>query len=65
LNFNLIGATVLLVVLQFVTVYVPFVQHIVRNTTLTCVEWMHIIPVTASIVVVEEVRKWIYRKRGI
>lgn len=61
-NWYLIGATVLVVALQILAVYTPFFQHILRTVPLTFTEWLLIIPVAASIVVVEEVRKFIYRR---
>ena len=61
-NWYLIAATVLVVVLQILAVYTPFFQHILRTVPLTFMEWLLIVPVAASIVVVEEVRKFIYRR---
>jgi len=62
-NKFLLGATTLVIFLQILAVYTPFLQSILRTVPLSLSEWLMIIPVAASIVVVEEVRKFFYRKR--
>ncbi|MDO8513943.1 MAG: HAD-IC family P-type ATPase [bacterium] len=59
----LLGATTVVIILQMLAVYNPLLQSILRTVPLTISEWMMIIPVAASIVVVEEVRKFFYRKK--
>jgi Ca2+-transporting ATPase len=61
-NLYLIGATGIVVVLQLVAVYVPFFQGVLRTTALSLDEWLVIIPIAASVVLVEEVRKFFYRR---
>ena len=61
-NWYLIGATVLVIVLQLLAVYTPFFQDILHTVPLTLNEWLILLPVAASIVVVEEARKYIYRR---
>ena len=57
----LVGATVIVVVLQLLAVYHPFLQRFLRTTSLTLSEWLLIIGVASSIIVVEEVRKYYER----
>ena len=62
-NKFLLGATTLVIFLQILAVYTPFLQSILRTVPLTPCEWLMIIPVAASIVAVEEARKYLYRKK--
>ena len=62
-NMFLVGATAIIVFLQMLAIYNPFMQKILRTTTLTFAEWMLIIPVAASIILVEEIRKFVYRRK--
>ena len=62
-NKFLLGATTLVIFLQILAVYTPFLQSILRTVPLSLSEWLMIIPVAASIVVVEEARKYLYRKK--
>ena len=41
----------------------PLMQGILRTVPLTLSEWLIIIPVAASIVVVEEIRKFFHRMK--
>lgn len=59
----LVGATVIVILLQIAAVYVPTMQSILHTTSLSLEEWLMIIPVAASIIVVEEIRKLVYRRR--
>lgn len=59
----LVGATGLVIGLQLLAVYHPLLQSILRTVPLSFSEWLIIIPVAASIVVVEEFRKALYRAR--
>lgn len=61
-NKYLVGATAIIVFLQMFAIYNPFMQTILRTSELSLSEWMVIIPVAASIVFVEEIRKFMYRK---
>lgn len=60
-NKFLIGATMIVILLQLFVIYTPFMQKILRTTPLHISEWIMIILVSSSIVVVEEIRKFIYR----
>ncbi len=63
-NKYLLAATVLVIGLQLLAVYNPTMQNIFHTTALTFREWMIIIPIGASIIVVEEIRKLITRQLG-
>lgn len=62
-NKLLVVATLVVISLQLLVVYNPLMQNIMRTTPLKLSEWLLIIPVAASIIVVEEVRKFFYRRR--
>lgn len=61
-NKFLIGATAIVVFLQMLAIYNPVMQKLLRTTELSLSEWMLIIPVAASIILVEEIRKFAYRR---
>ncbi len=58
----LIAATVFVLFLQFVLLYVPIMQHIFKTVPLNLNDWLVVFAVSAPMVAVEEVRKWIVRK---
>lgn len=62
-NKFLLGATTIVIVLQILAVYNPVFQKILRTVPLNLSEWLMILSVAVSIVVVEEVRKFLYRKK--
>ncbi|HEY4516688.1 MAG TPA: HAD-IC family P-type ATPase [Candidatus Paceibacterota bacterium] len=62
-NMWLLGATAIVITLQFLAVYHPLLQSILRTVPLSLAEWLMVIPIAASIVVVEEVRKFFYRRK--
>ena len=62
-NMYLIGATGVVVALQLLAVYNPFLQAILHTTSLTLSEWVMILSVSVSIVIAEEVRKLYARLR--
>lgn len=62
-NKFLVGATLIIVSLQLLVVYNPLMQKFLRTVPLELSEWLVIIPIAASIVFVEEIRKFFYRKR--
>ncbi|OGG78283.1 hypothetical protein A3A36_02955 [Candidatus Kaiserbacteria bacterium RIFCSPLOWO2_01_FULL_52_12b] len=64
-NTYLLVATVIVISLQMVAVYTPFFQRFLHTTPLGISEWLMIVPIAASIVVVEEIRKFFYRRRNI
>ncbi len=60
-NWYLIGATALVIVLQLLAIYQPLMQGLLRTTALNLVDWILIISVAVSIILVEEGRKWLAR----
>lgn len=62
-NKFLMGATAIVIILQLFAVYNPLMQKLLHTTPLTGSEWMMIIPIAFSIVIVEEVRKFFHRNR--
>ncbi len=63
-NIFLIGATIIVISLQLLAIYTPFMQKILHTTSLNISEWITIIIVASSIVVVEEIRKFTQRRMG-
>ncbi|MDO8663583.1 MAG: cation-translocating P-type ATPase C-terminal domain-containing protein, partial [Candidatus Wildermuthbacteria bacterium] len=61
-NKFLAGATLTVIFLQLLAVYNPLMQKFLRTTPLELQEWLMIIPIAASIVFVEEIRKFFYRR---
>ena len=62
-NKFLVGATAIIVFLQMLAIYNPVMQKILRTTELSLAEWLMIVPIAASIILVEEIRKFFYRRR--
>jgi len=62
-NMFLVGATVIIIFLQFAALYTPFLQKILHTTPLSLSEWLIIIPIAGSIILVEEIRKFFYRRK--
>ena len=60
-NLYLVGATVVVVLLQLLAVYTPILQKILRTVPLDLNEWIMIILVATSIIFAEEIRKYFYR----
>lgn len=60
-NKFLMVSTLTVIALQLFAVYNPFMQGILKTTALDVSDWLKIIPVAASIIIVEELRKYIYR----
>jgi len=62
-NKFLVGATITIIFLQLLVIYNPFMQKLLRTVPLELSEWLVIIPIAASIVFVEEIRKFFYRRK--
>ena len=62
-NLYLIAATTIVIFLQFLALHTSFLQKILHTTPLSLSEWLTIIPVAFSIILVEEIRKFFYRRR--
>lgn len=60
-NRYLLAATGIVILLQLSALYLPVMQGILRTTPLTLHEWLIIVPIASSIIIVEEIRKCIYR----
>ena len=63
-NGYLVGATALVMTLHLLAVYHPLLQGILHTVPLTLAEWLVIVPIAASVIVVEELRK-LAGQRGI
>ncbi len=61
-NKYLLGATGIVVTLQLFAVYHPFFQRFLHTSPLSLREWLIILPIAATIIVVEELRKLIVRR---
>jgi Ca2+-transporting ATPase len=61
-NKYLLGATTIVVLLHFLAVYHPFMQRFLNTTSLSGYEWLQVVLIATSIVVVEELRKFIHRR---
>lgn len=61
-NKFLVGATIIVILLQFLAVYNPVMQKILHTTALSFLDWILIIIVGLSIIVVEEIRKFFHRR---
>ena len=61
-NKFLIGSTIIVIFLQMAALYTPFMQKILHTVPLNLSEWLVIIAISFSIIIVEEARKFIYRK---
>jgi len=64
-NKFLVRATITIILLQLFAVYNPLMQKFLRTTALDLSDWLLIIPIAASIVLFEEVRKFFYRRKYI
>lgn len=64
-NLFLVGATLIVISLQLLVIYTPFFQNVFHTLPLSLSEWGLIVSVAFSIVVVEEIRKFVYRARQI
>jgi P-type Ca2+ transporter type 2C len=62
-NKYLLAATAIVISLQTLAVYAPFFQRILHTVPLEFSEWLIIVPTAASIVVVEELRKFFSRRQ--
>jgi Ca2+-transporting ATPase len=61
-NKFLLGATGIVVTLQLFAVYHPLFQKFLHTSPLTLKEWLIILPIAATVIIVEEIRKFIARR---
>lgn len=64
-NIYLVGATLIVIGLQIMAVYAPFMHTILRTVPLSWYDWVLAIAVGSSIIIAEEVRKLIFRTRSV
>lgn len=64
-NKFLLAATAIVISLQALAVYNPLFQRILHTVPLTASEWLLCIAVATSIIWVEEIRKFFYRRRNV
>jgi len=62
-NKFLVGATAIVIGLQLLAVYNPFFQKVLRTVPLSGKDWAVIVGVAFSVIVIEELRKIIYRRK--
>ena len=62
-NMYLVGATVIVIALQVMAVYAPFMHAILRTVPLSWYDWTLAVSVAFSIVIAEEIRKLIAGKK--
>ncbi len=60
-NKFLFAGTLIVIGLQLLAVYVPFMQKVLRTTALSGMDWLIIVVISLSIILVDEVRKAFYR----
>ncbi len=63
-NKYLLGATFIIIMLQLAAIYTPFMQKILNTAPLEISDWLKIIAVAFFIIIVEETRKFIRRRRS-
>ncbi len=61
-NMYLVGVIAMVICLQLAAVYTPFLQKVLHTVPLSLLEWLIIVLVAFSIILVEEIRKFFYRK---
>ncbi len=62
-NKFLVGAMAIVISLQMLAIYNPIMQKLLHTVPLSLSEWLIIVPIAASIIIVEEIRKFFYRKK--
>lgn len=60
-NKFLIGATIIVIILQLLAVYNPFMQKILQTTPISGYDWLLCVSVAFSILLIEEFRKLVYK----
>jgi Ca2+-transporting ATPase len=60
----LILATSLVLGLQMIILYVPFMRELFKTVPLSFCDWAFVVLVTAPIILLEEVRKWLAHRYG-
>lgn len=60
-NWYLIGAVTLSMLLHFVILYVPFFTRLFAITSLNWLEWKGVLLISAPVLLIDEVLKWVSR----
>jgi Ca2+-transporting ATPase len=60
-NLYLVGSTLIVIILQVLAVYTPFLQKILHTVPLGIYDWIFAISVAMSILLLEEIRKFFHR----
>ncbi|MDP2704995.1 MAG: HAD-IC family P-type ATPase [Patescibacteria group bacterium] len=63
-NLYLVFSTVIVIALQTFVIYNPIAQGILHTTALSLHDWMLIVFVASTVLIVEEIRKFFYRNFG-
>lgn len=64
-NRFLLGAIFVVIILQLMAVYHPLFQKVLRTVPLDRNDWAVIVFVAFSIIIVEELRKFMYRRKAV
>ena len=62
-NRYLVGATVIVIVLQFIAIYTPVMNTFLKTVPLNASDWIILVPIAALIVPAEELRKLFHRRK--
>ncbi|MBP9748747.1 HAD-IC family P-type ATPase, partial [Patescibacteria group bacterium] len=62
-NRSLVAATAVVIVLQCIAVYTPTMQKVLHTVPISLADWLLILPIGASIILAEEIRKAFVRIR--
>lgn len=62
-NKFLVGATLMVISLQLLAIYHPIMQNLLHTVPLGLRDWLTIIAIASSIILVEEIRKLFYRMK--
>ncbi len=62
-NMYLVGATALVILLQFAAIYTPIMQSFLKTVPLNLSDWLTILPIALLIILAEEIRKVFARYR--
>ena len=62
-NKYLVGATITVIVLQMLAIYTPVMNTFLKTMPLNLSDWLLIVPMATLILLVEEIRKFFYRRQ--
>lgn len=64
-NIYLVGSTLIVIMLQLLALNAPIMKEVLHTQELALADWVTILPVASSIIFVEEIRKFFYRRKKI